>query len=229
MVGRPIGRPPSAISSNPLIPVRSLATGSTLSVMPVAPRGTFGVGEPEGESRQTEVGQVADDPSFRWRGLPDDGRGGDDAFLLGQLGPLHDVDHLHLVVARELGLAEPVQVGDGLPRPRRLTRHVDPERVAHGLDINRATPSSARSLPGPRGTPGHASGVIAESSRATRESRDSVACRGTPRPHTSVRVIRREGTHTGRTGPNRPLRQPHGCNECSSSTTTSRSRRRWRS
>ena len=50
------------------------------------------------------------------RRLPDDGRCGDDPFLLGELGPLHDVDHLHLVAARELVLAEP-QADEAPMRP----------------------------------------------------------------------------------------------------------------
>src|SRR5438046_3017064 len=67
--------------------------------------------------------------------------------------PLHVVDHLHLVAARELVLAEPVQVGDGLPRPRRLARHVDAKRVARDLGHQPRHPF-LRSSPGTEGNAG---------------------------------------------------------------------------
>src|SRR5262245_1649335 len=76
------------------------------------------------------IRQVADDP-LQWLGkVSDQGRDRDNLVPLRQRGIFHQVNHLDLVAAREMLLAELREVGDRGHRLGSLARHIEPEVVA---------------------------------------------------------------------------------------------------
>src|SRR5215470_13359601 len=62
--------------------------------------------------------------------MSDQSRNGNDLIALRQRGLFHQVDHLDRVAARQMLLAELLQVGDRGYRLGGLARHIEPEVVA---------------------------------------------------------------------------------------------------
>ena len=74
----------------------------------------------QADQRSFRVRQVADDLADRLRQLPHQGRNGDDLVVPCQPRVLDEVDHFDLELARQVLLAESLEIGEGRDGLRRL-------------------------------------------------------------------------------------------------------------
>ena len=75
------------------------------------------------------VGKVPDHAPEGWRQLLDQGRRGEDFFVLRSLGVFQHIDYLELVLPRELLPADALQVGDRYLGTRTAARYVKRQQV----------------------------------------------------------------------------------------------------
>lgn len=85
--------------------------------------------EVKSEQNAIAIRQVTDNSSDRCWELFDNGGGGEDFLIFGELSMLKDIDHDQLIATTELLLTDPTQVVDGRSRSRGLTRHVELDDV----------------------------------------------------------------------------------------------------
>src|SRR5208337_11933 len=99
-----------------------------------------GIDRPDVEADQDSfrVREVADDPPQGRRELLDQGGDGHDLVGAGQLGGLHEVDHLDGVAPLDVLLANPPEVVDRRQRPGRLAGHVEAKLYAFARHPGRA-------------------------------------------------------------------------------------------
>ena len=71
------------------------------------------------------VGEVADDLAYRWREFTHQGGDGQNLVVLGQMGRLHQVNHLNLVAPFQVLFTEALEVGKRRQRSGRLPRYVE--------------------------------------------------------------------------------------------------------
>src|SRR5271157_5292200 len=92
----------------------------------------------EADQDSFRVREVADDPPQGRRELLDQGGDGHDLVGAGQLGGLHEVDHLDGVAPLDVLLANPPEVVDRRQRPGRLAGHVEAKLYAFARHPGRA-------------------------------------------------------------------------------------------